>query len=70
MRRINALFQIENTDDGLLGDLEFNTVLNPRGLGVITGADHGGGVPEPQRISERDTKGTWRKGNGRAFGQA
>lgn len=39
MRRINALFQIENTDDGLLGDLEFNTVLNPRGLGVITGAD-------------------------------
>lgn len=39
MRRINALFQIENTDDGLLGDLAFNTVLNPRGIGVITGAD-------------------------------
>ena len=39
MRRINALYQIENTEDGLLGDLEFNTVLNPRGLGIMTGGD-------------------------------
>lgn len=39
MRRINALYQIENTDEGLLGDLEFNTVMNLRGLGIITGGD-------------------------------
>jgi type VI secretion system protein ImpA len=39
MRRINALYQIENTDDGLLGDLEFYKVLSPRGIGIITGGD-------------------------------
>ncbi|HEX9859519.1 MAG TPA: type VI secretion system ImpA family N-terminal domain-containing protein [Paracoccaceae bacterium] len=39
LRRINALYQIENADNGLLGDLEFNTFLNPRGLGPITGGD-------------------------------
>jgi type VI secretion system protein ImpA len=38
-RRINALFQLENNDNGLLCDLEFATVLNPRGIGVITGGD-------------------------------
>jgi type VI secretion system protein ImpA len=38
-RRINALFQLENNDNGLLCDLEFATVLNPRGLGPITGGD-------------------------------
>lgn len=39
MRRINALYQIENSEDGLLGDLEFYTVMKPRGLPVIIGAD-------------------------------
>ena len=39
IRRINALKQLENTDNGLLGDLEFNTVLSLRGIGVITGGD-------------------------------
>ncbi len=38
-RRINALHQIENADAGILGDLEFNTVLRPRGLPVVTGGD-------------------------------
>lgn len=38
-RRINALFQLENADNGLLCDLEFTTVLNPRGLGVVTVGD-------------------------------
>jgi type VI secretion system protein ImpA len=38
-RRINSLFQLENNDNGLLCDLEFVTVLNPRGLGAITGGD-------------------------------
>lgn len=39
MRRINALRQIENSEDGVLGDLEFHTVMKPRGFPVITGAD-------------------------------
>ena len=39
MRRVNALKQLENTDNGLLGDLEFNTVISLRGIGVITGGD-------------------------------
>lgn len=39
LRRINALYQIESTDNGVLGDLEFNSLLNPRGLGPITGGD-------------------------------
>lgn len=38
-RRINSLFQLENNDNGLLCDLEFTTVLNPRGIGPITGGD-------------------------------
>ncbi len=38
-RRINALFQLDNADNGLLCDLEFTTVLNPRGLGVVTVGD-------------------------------
>jgi type VI secretion system protein ImpA len=39
LRRINALYQLESTDNGVLGDLEFNTFLNPRGLGPISGGD-------------------------------
>jgi len=39
IRRINALKQLENTDNGLLGDLEFNTVLSVRGIGLVTGGD-------------------------------
>ncbi|WP_299425975.1 type VI secretion system protein TssA [uncultured Shimia sp.] len=35
--RVNALRQLENDDNGLLGDLKFDVVLNPRGIGAITG---------------------------------
>lgn len=38
-RRINSLFQLENTDNGLLCDLEFTVVLSPRGLGAVTVGD-------------------------------
>jgi type VI secretion system protein ImpA len=38
-RRINSLYQLENADNGLLCDLEFAMVLNPRGIGPITGGD-------------------------------
>ncbi|HWL56736.1 MAG TPA: type VI secretion system ImpA family N-terminal domain-containing protein [Paracoccus sp. (in: a-proteobacteria)] len=39
LRRINALHQIENADAGILGDLAYNSLLTPRGLAVVTGAD-------------------------------
>ncbi len=38
-RRINALYQVENTDNGLLCDLEFTPVLTMRMVGPVTGAD-------------------------------
>ncbi|WP_412553926.1 type VI secretion system protein TssA [Shimia sp. MIT1388] len=37
--RANALRQLENDDNGLLGDLKFDVVLNPRGIGAIFGDD-------------------------------
>jgi type VI secretion system protein ImpA len=37
--RLNALRQLENDDFGLLGDMRFGVVLNPRGIGPITGDD-------------------------------
>lgn len=37
LRRINSLKQLENDDNGLLGDLEMNPVMTLPGLGVITG---------------------------------
>lgn len=39
MRRTNALMDLQNDDDGLLGDLEQHTWLSPRGVGPITGHD-------------------------------
>lgn len=39
LRRINALKQLENDDNGLLGDLEMNAIMSPRGIGMITGQD-------------------------------
>ncbi|MEZ5796351.1 MAG: type VI secretion system ImpA family N-terminal domain-containing protein [Paracoccaceae bacterium] len=44
LRRINALYQIENPDGGVLGDLEFVTLMSPRGLGAITGGDLAAGA--------------------------
>ncbi|SPH18702.1 hypothetical protein DEA8626_02244 [Defluviimonas aquaemixtae] len=44
VRRINALYQIENDDNGILGDLQFNTVLEPRGVGAVSGADLAAGT--------------------------
>lgn len=39
LRRINALKQLENDDNGLFTDLKMNAVLSPRGIGPISGAD-------------------------------
>ena len=39
LRRINALMQLQNDDDGLLADLEIRPALTPRGIGPISGRD-------------------------------
>ena len=39
LRRINALLQLQNDTDGLLGDLSRSVFLNPRGGGPISGHD-------------------------------
>lgn len=44
LRRVNALYQLENPDGGVLGDLEFVTLLAPRGIGPITGGDLAAGA--------------------------
>ncbi|MEX5729109.1 type VI secretion system protein ImpA [Rhodovulum iodosum] len=44
LARINALMQLENDDNGLLGDLEMNAVITPRGLGPVSGADLAAGT--------------------------
>ena len=52
-RRINALFQMENADNGLLCDLEFTTVLSPRGIGPVTVGDLcAGGLTRSQAQAE------------------
>lgn len=52
-RRINALFQLENNDNGLLCDLEFTTLLSPRGIGPITVGDLcAGGLSRSQAQAE------------------
>lgn len=39
LRRINALLQLQNDKDGLLGDLRKMTFFAPRGVGPVTGRD-------------------------------
>lgn len=39
LRRINALLQLQNPDDGLLGDLRTGAAFVARGLGPVTGQD-------------------------------
>ncbi len=39
VRRINALYQLENEDDGLLCDLQYGVVFEMRGLGRFRGTD-------------------------------
>lgn len=39
LRRINALLQLENGDDGVLGDLRRHVAFTARGLGAIHGRD-------------------------------
>jgi type VI secretion system protein ImpA len=62
LRRVNALRQLENADGGVLGDLEFATLMTPRGIGPITGGDLAAGavsravfaVEAPKGLGEKD----------------
>ncbi|WP_347266007.1 type VI secretion system ImpA family N-terminal domain-containing protein [Paracoccus sp. (in: a-proteobacteria)] len=57
LRRINALYQIENADAGILGDLEFNTVLTPRGLPAVSGGDLAAGSVTPGMLAAEVSAG-------------
>jgi len=39
LRRINALKQLENDDNGLFTDLKMNAILSPKGIGPVSGSD-------------------------------
>lgn len=55
-RRTNAILDLQNRDNGLLCDLEFTTVLAPRGLGAVTFGDLcSGGLTRNQAQSELPT---------------
>jgi type VI secretion system protein ImpA len=61
LRRINALYQLENIDGGLLGDLEFVTFMAPRGLGAITGGDLAAGAISRQAFTAEAPTGLGEK---------
>ncbi len=44
LRRINALKQLENDENGLFTDLKMNAILSPRGIGPISGSDLAAGA--------------------------
>ena len=51
--RVSAVKQLENDDNGLLGDLKLNVVLAPRGLGPVTGLDlAGAAISEFEALNE------------------
>ncbi|MCV2890316.1 type VI secretion system protein TssA [Ruegeria aquimaris] len=55
--RMNALRQLENDDNGLLGDLKFNAVLTPRGIGRVSGNDLAQGLLTDFEILNRAASG-------------
>lgn len=61
LRRTNALYQLENPDGGALGDLEFVTLLSPRGIGPVTGGDLVAGALTRQAFAVEAPKGLGEK---------
>lgn len=55
--RMNALRQLENDENGLLGDLKFNAVLNPRGIGRVSGSDLAQGLLTDFEVLNRAASG-------------
>ncbi len=55
--RINALKQLENDENGLLGDLKFSPMLEPRGIGPILGYDVSIGTLTPHDMKARAVSG-------------
>ena len=66
LRRVNALYQLENPDGGVLGDLEFLTLMAPRGIGPVSGGDLAAGALSRSAYSLRGPQGSGRKGTGGA----
>ncbi len=55
--RINALKQLENDENGLLGDLKFTAMLEPRGIGPILGYDFSVGTLTPHDMKAKAVSG-------------
>lgn len=55
--RVNALKQLENDDNGLLGDLKFTAMLDPRGIGPILGYDLSIGTLTPNDMKAKAVSG-------------
>ncbi len=61
LRRVNALRQLENADGGVLGDLEFATLMAPRGIGPISGGDLAAGAVSRAAFAVEAPKGLGEK---------
>ncbi|TCM86469.1 ImpA family type VI secretion system protein [Rhodovulum steppense] len=61
LRRINALMQLENAENGLLGDLEMNAVIDARGMGLVTGADLAAGQLSDNEVLRESPSGLGQK---------
>ncbi|TCO70535.1 ImpA family type VI secretion system protein [Rhodovulum euryhalinum] len=61
LRRINALMQLENDGNGLLGDLQMNAVIDARGMGTITGADLAAGTLSDNDVLREGPSGLGQK---------
>ncbi len=57
IRRLNAIRQIENDENGLLGDLERMPLLSPRGIGPLQGADLAQSVLSDNEILSESASG-------------
>ena len=61
LRRVNALYQLQNPDGGALGDLEFTTLMAPRGIGAISGGDLAAGALSRSAFSAEAPSGLGEK---------
>ncbi|MFV2053370.1 type VI secretion system protein TssA [Aliiroseovarius sp. YM-037] len=57
VRRINAVLQLQNDENGLLGDLQINPVFTIRGLGPVTGRDLARGLLNADQVLRESASG-------------
>jgi type VI secretion system protein ImpA len=57
LRRLNALRQLQMTEDGLLGDLRATVFVSPRGVGALTGGDLERGTLDARTVEAETASG-------------